>query len=67
MDLQSLSMNDDSNMGTVVGVAVVAVAVLGSYFLDWEWSAFPSQPVPLAIGAIAAAVALYVSFQRFRG
>lgn len=66
MDLQSLSMNGDFNLGTVVGVAVVAVAVLGSYFLDWEWSAFPSQPVPLAIGVIAAAVALYIGFQRLK-
>ena len=66
MDLSSLSKRSDSSIGTVVGLAFVVLAVLGSTVLDWEWTASINQPVPLAIGVIAAAVALVIVFQKLR-
>lgn len=55
---------DTSTLGTVVGIIVVVIAIAGSVFLDWEWGAFPNQPVPLAIGVIAAAVAVAVMYRQ---
>lgn len=49
---------DTSTIGSVIGIIVVVVAIGGSVFLDWEWSASFSQPFPAAIGVIAAAVAV---------
>ena len=65
MDLRSLSKRDDSRLGAVVGLAFVAVALLGSQFLDWEWPASINQPVPLAIGGLAAVVAAFVAYRRY--
>ncbi len=45
---------------------MVAVAIVGSIFFDWEWGAFPSQPVPLVIGVFAAIVAIAVTVRTVR-
>ena len=66
MELKALSKRDDSMLGTLVGLAFVVIAILGSQFLDWEWAASLNQPVPLAIGVIAAATALFIAFRKFR-
>lgn len=66
MDLRSLSKRDGSSIGTVVGLAFVAVALAGSQFLDWSWPASLSQPVPLVIGVIAAAVAVFIAYRKYR-
>ena len=58
---------DTSTLGTVVGIIVFVVAIVGSVFLGWEWSAFPNQPVPLVIGAIAAVAAVLVTYRQIRG
>lgn len=65
MNLQSLSIASDSDLGTVVGIAVFVLAVLGTEFLNWEWGASTNQPLPFAIGAIAAIIALYIAWQKF--
>lgn len=67
MDLNSLSRQEEFNTGTVVGIAFVVVAILGTRFLDWEWSAFSSQPVPLVIGVFAAVAGAIIIFQRMTG
>lgn len=59
-----LPKRDTSTIGTVVGLIVVAIAIGGSVLFEWEWSAFPNQPVPLVIGAIAAIVAVVVTIRR---
>lgn len=67
MNLKSLLFRrDDSTAGTVIGVLAVAVAVGGNRFLGWEWSQFPNQPVPLAIGAILAIVAVAFTVKQYR-
>jgi hypothetical protein len=49
----------DSTLVTYVGVAVAAVAVVGT--LAFGWSFRPSDgPVPFVVGAAAAAVAVGV-------
>ncbi|MCD2200993.1 multidrug transporter [Halobacterium sp. KA-4] len=58
---------DTSTLGTVIGIIVAVVAIGGSVFLDWEWGAFPNQPVPLVIGVIAAAAAVLVTYRQIRG
>lgn len=58
---------DTSSIGSIIGVIVVVVAIGGSVFLDWEWSASFSQPVPAAIGVIAAVVAVLVMFWIYTG
>ncbi len=55
---------DTSTAGTVVGIVIAIVAVGGSVLFGWEWSAFPSQPVPLAIGVVAAIVAVTIMVRR---
>lgn len=56
----------DSRLGTLVGLAVVAVAVGGSVLFDWEWGSGLSQPAPLAIGVVAALVAVGVTMRLVR-
>lgn len=45
----------DSDALTSVGVAVAAVAVIGSTVLGWEWG--DDRLVPTAIGVVVALVA----------
>lgn len=66
MNLKSLSRRDSSTTGTIIGIAVAGIALLGNSFLGWRWSEFPNQPVPLAIGVITAIAAAVIAFQRFK-
>ena len=59
-----LPKRDTSTLGTLVGLIVVVIAVGGSVLFDWEWGAFPNQPVPLVIGAIAAIAAVLITIRR---
>ncbi|MFD1570420.1 hypothetical protein [Halorubrum laminariae] len=59
-----LPKRDTSTIGTILGLIVVVIAVGGSVLFDWEWGAFPNQPVPLAIGAIAAIAAVLITIRR---
>jgi len=56
----------DSRLGTLVGLAVVAVAVGGSVLFDWEWGSGLSQPAPFVIGVVAALVAIGVTITLVR-
>ncbi|SEW26056.1 hypothetical protein [Halobacterium jilantaiense] len=56
---------DTSSLGTVIGIVVVAVAILGRLLFDWSWSN-PDSFVPALIGAIAAAVAAWYLVQQAR-
>lgn len=56
----------DSRLGTIVGLVVVGIALGGSVLFDWQWGWNPSQPVPLAIGVVAAVVALGVTIAWLR-
>ena len=47
----------DSTLVTYVGLAVAAVAVVGSLLFDWSFSA-SDGPLPFVVGALAAAVAV---------
>lgn len=61
-----LPKRDTSSIGTLIGVIVVIIAIGGSIFFNWEWSSFPNQPVPLAIGVLAAVAALVVTVRNVR-
>jgi biopolymer transport protein ExbB/TolQ len=51
-----------STLGTVVGILVALVAVVGSQFLGWEWGG--GQLVPTIIGVVVAVVAIVLAGQR---
>lgn len=53
----------DSSLGTVVGIAVVIVAIVGSVFFGWSWDN-PTSFIPILIGAGAAVVAVWVLFRK---
>lgn len=46
----------DSTLGTVVGLLVAIVAVVGTQFFGWEWGS--EQLIPTIIGIIVAAIAV---------
>lgn len=50
-----------SSVGTAIGVAVAAVAIVGTQVFGWEWGA--GQLVPTIIGAVVAAVAVVLVVQ----
>jgi hypothetical protein len=56
----------DSSLGTLVGLIMVVIALGGSILFDWQWGWFPNQPVPLAIGVIAAIVAVGITIHLVR-
>ncbi|WP_134669469.1 multidrug transporter [Halorussus marinus] len=56
-----LPARDTSSIGTLVGLVVAVIAIGGSVLFGWEWGSFLRQPVPLAIGVIAAIVAVAVT------
>jgi hypothetical protein len=64
--MASIFKRDTSTAGTVVGVVVVAIAILGSTFLGWEWNQ-PGQFIPPIIGVLAALAAISVLYQRYQG
>jgi biopolymer transport protein ExbB/TolQ len=51
-----------STLGTVVGILVALVAVVGSQFLGWEWGG--GQLVPTIIGVAVAVIAIVLAGQR---
>lgn len=55
---------DTSTVGTVIGIAIAIVAVGGSVLFGWEWNAFPTQPIPLVIGVVAALAAVTVMIRQ---
>lgn len=56
----------DSPLGTVVGIVVVVVAIIGSVFFGWSWNN-PDSFVVILIGAGAAVAAGWVTLQKLRG
>lgn len=63
--MASIFRRDTSTIGTVVGMTVAAVAILGSTFLGWEWNQ-PDQFLPPIIGVLAAVAAIVVLYQRYQ-
>lgn len=61
-----LSRRDNSTIGTVLGVVVFAVAIVGTKFFGWTWENPEGYLAPLAIGVAAAAVAVFLVVQRIR-
>ena len=57
---------DDSNLGTVIGILVVGVAIVGTTVLDWEWGQSNDQLLPLLIGVLAAAAAVTIVVRMVR-
>ena len=64
--MASIFERDTSTIGTVIGVLVFAVALLGSMVLGWEWGA-SGQPIAFLVGGIAALAAVWVTLRRLRG
>nr|WP_082146625.1 multidrug transporter [Halostagnicola sp. A56] len=58
----ALGRDARSSIGTVLGIAFVIIAVVGTQFLGWEWGS--GQPLPTAIGIVAAGIALVVVIVR---
>ena len=63
--MASVFEHDTSTIETVVGVAVVLIALFGSTFLGWEWGG-SGQPVVLVIGVAAALAAGWVTLRKLR-
>ncbi|WP_277524799.1 multidrug transporter [Natrinema salsiterrestre] len=55
-----------SSIGTVLGVLVMVIAIIGTVFLDWTWSNPDGEVLPLVIGGVAAVAGGLVVIQRFR-
>jgi len=55
-----------STIGTVLGVLVMLIAIIGTVFLDWTWSNPDGQVLPLIIGGVAAVTGGLVMIQRIR-
>lgn len=49
---------DGTTIGTVIGVVVMAVAIVGTQFFDWTWANPDGDLLPLAVGVGAAVVAV---------
>lgn len=49
---------DGTKIGTAIGFAVMVVAIVGTQFFDWTWANPEGDPLPLAIGGLAAAIAV---------
>lgn len=62
-----LPRRDDSTIGTVIGVIVVAIAIVGSTFYGWTWENPEGKLLPLVIGGVAAAAAVIVVVRKIRG
>ncbi|SFS92939.1 multidrug transporter [Halostagnicola kamekurae] len=58
----ALGRNTSSSIGTALGIAFVIIAIVGTQFLGWEWGS--GQPLPMAIGIVAAGIALAVVIVR---
>lgn len=54
----------NSNIGTVIGVSVVVIAIVGTTFLDWSWENPNGQLLPFVIGVIAAAAAVTIALRK---
>lgn len=63
--MASILQRDTSSLGTVVGIAVVLVAIVGRVAFGWTWSD-PESFVPVLIGVVAAAVALWFFIGQMR-
>jgi|AntDeeMetagen681_2_1112603.scaffolds.fasta_scaffold24219_3 drug/metabolite transporter (DMT)-like permease len=63
--MASVFERDTSTIGTVVGIAVLLIALVGSTFLGWEWGG-SGQPVALVIGMAAALAAGWVTLRKLR-
>ena len=54
---------NDSTIGTVIGVFVFAIAIIGTMFFDWSWENPEGYVLPLAIGFGAAIFAVIIAFR----
>ena len=62
--MASIFERDQSTIGTVIGIAVCVIAVLGGQFLGWEWGS--GQAIPFVVGIIAVVLAGWLTYQRYR-
>ncbi|WP_247729731.1 multidrug transporter [Halovivax limisalsi] len=58
-----LGRRNSSTIGTVIGLLVAIVAIVGTQMFDWEWGS--DQLVPTVIGVLAAAIALVLVGRRY--
>lgn len=61
----AIGYRDQSSVIATVGLAVAAVAIVGTRVLGWEWGS--GQLLPTIIGIAVAAVAVVVVFRRLSG
>lgn len=57
----------NSSVEAVVGIVVVAVAVVGTAFFDWTWANPDGKLLPMAIGVVAAVAAAAVMVRKITG
>lgn len=55
----------ESSWGTVIGLLVAVVAIVGTQMLGWEWGS--EQLVPTIIGVAVAGIAVVLVVRRLLG
>lgn len=55
----------ESSWGTVIGLLVAVVAIVGTQMLGWEWGS--EQLMPTIIGVAVAGIAVVLVLRRLQG
>ena len=55
---------DQSPLITALGIIVVAVAIIGTQFLDWEWGSGQLVPTLIGIGVVGVIALLFLRDRR---
>jgi biopolymer transport protein ExbB/TolQ len=55
----------ESSWGTVIGLLVAVVAIVGTQMLGWEWGS--EQLLPTIIGVAVAGIAVVLVVRRLQG
>lgn len=55
---------DQSPLITALGIIVVAVAIIGTQFLDWEWGSGQIVPTLIGVGVVGVIALLFLRDRR---
>lgn len=55
---------NQSPLITALGIIVVAVAIIGTQFLDWEWGSGQLVPTLIGVGVVGVIALLFLRDRR---